>query len=164
MGPTGQRWLPMSEWKVLLHDRLPAYITWDQYMANQKQLQENRSMPGSSGTPRAGSALLTGLLVCGSCGRCLRSSYRTKGNASYSCERHLRGDTDQMCHGLQAAPIDELVARQVLLAIRPAGLELSLKAMEDIGRERKRLHRHWKQRLERACYESQRIERQYQAL
>lgn len=164
VGPPGQRWLPMSEWKVLLHDRLPAYITWDQYLANQKQLQENRSMPGASGTPRNGSALLTGLLVCGSCGRCLRSSYRTKGNASYSCERHLRAATDQMCHGLQAAPIDELVACQVLRAIQPAALKLSLKAMEDIGRERERLHRHWKQRLERARYESQRIERQYQAV
>ena len=25
----GRRFLPMSEWKVLLHDRLPAYISWD---------------------------------------------------------------------------------------------------------------------------------------
>ncbi len=163
-GQPGRRFLPMSEWKVLLHGRLPAYITWDQYLANQQRLQKNRSMPGSSGTPRNGAALLSGLVVCGSCGRCLRSSYRSKGNAAYSCERHLREDTEQICHGLQAAPIDELVARQVLRAIEPAALELSLKAMEDVQRERGRLHRHWKQRLERARYESERIERQYQAV
>jgi hypothetical protein len=28
----GQRWLPMSEWEVLLKDRLPAYIGWEQYL------------------------------------------------------------------------------------------------------------------------------------
>jgi DNA invertase Pin-like site-specific DNA recombinase len=160
----GGRWLPPSEWKVLLRDRLPAYITWDQYMANQQQLRQNRSIPGSTGAPRQGAALLTGLLVCGSCGRRLRSSYRSKTKATYSCERHLFEDTEQVCTGLQAAPIDDLVAGQVLRAIEPAALELSLKATEDIQLERGRLHRHWKQRLERARYESQRIERQYQAV
>jgi hypothetical protein len=94
----------------------------------------------------------------------LRSSYRSKARASYSCDRHLLQDTEQVCTGLQAAPIDELVAGQVLRAIEPAALELSLKAMEDIRSERSRLDRHWKQRLERARFESQRIERQYQAV
>ncbi len=36
--------------------------------------------------------------------------------------------------------------------------------MEDIQQERKRMHRHWKQRLERARYEVERMERQYQAV
>ncbi len=166
-GQPRRRWLPPSEWKVLLRDRLPAYITWEQYLANQQRLQQNRSMPGSAGTPRQGAALLAGLLVCGGCGRCFRSSYRShrgKVRAYYGCERHLLEDTERVCTGLQAAAIDELAAREILRAIEPASLELSLKAMEDIQLERGRLHRHWKQRLERARYESQRIERQYQAV
>ena len=28
----------MSEWKVLQRDRLPAYITWERYLANQQRL------------------------------------------------------------------------------------------------------------------------------
>ena len=28
----------MDEWHVLLRDRLPAYITWEQYLENQDQL------------------------------------------------------------------------------------------------------------------------------
>ena len=28
-------------WSVLLHDHVPAYITWDQYLANQRQLLQN---------------------------------------------------------------------------------------------------------------------------
>ena len=44
--------------------------------------------------------------------------------------------------------VDRLVAQQVLRAIEPAALELSLKAIEDVNRERKRVRRHWKQRLD----------------
>ena len=56
----------------------------------------------------------------------------------------------------KAAAVDDLVAQQVLRALEPAALELSLKAIEDVQQERERLHRHWKQRLERATYEAER--------
>jgi hypothetical protein len=60
--------------------------------------------------------------------------------------------------------VDDLVAQQVLRALEPATLELSLKAIQDVHQERERIHRHWKQRLERATYEAERAERQYQAV
>ena len=56
------------------------------------------------------------------------------------------------------------MTKQVLRALEPAALELSLKAIENVQRERQRLNRHWEQRLERASYEVQRAERQYQAV
>jgi hypothetical protein len=65
---------------------------------------------------------------------------------------------------LGAAAIDDLVARQVLRALEPAALELSLRAIENVNRDRDRLRRHWEQRLERASYEAQRAERQYNAV
>jgi hypothetical protein len=163
-GDAGQQPDPSSEWEVFLRDRLPAYITWERYLANRRRLQQNRSLPGSPGAPREGAALLVGLLVCGSCGRHLQASYPAKSNAHYSCERHLSQGTEQACFGLKAAPIDDLVSRQVLRALEPAALELSVRAIQDVEQERERLHRHWKQQLERARYETQRAERQYQAV
>jgi DNA invertase Pin-like site-specific DNA recombinase len=159
----GQRWVPMSEWKVLLKDRLPAYIGWEQYLANLRRLEQNRSLAGSPGTPRGGVALLTGLVAC-ACGRRMRTSYPSKSTAYYSCTRHLSEGTEQTCHGLRTTPVDDLVARQVLVALEPAALELSLQAAQDLGQERDRLHRHWEQQRERARYESERAERQYQAV
>jgi hypothetical protein len=153
------REMPMSEWTVLQRDRLPAYITWDRYLANQERLLQNRSRPGSIGAPRVGKALLTGLMVCGACGRRMQASYRSKSTAYYVCmKRRLEGSD---CRGLASSAIDDLVAGQVLQALEPAALELSLKAIEDVQRDRQRLHRHWEQRLERASYEVQRAERQY---
>jgi hypothetical protein len=57
-----------------------------------------------------------------------------------------------------------LVVQQVLRALEPAALDLSLRAGEDIQRERERLGLHWKQQLQRAQYESGKAERHYRAV
>ena len=161
-GKVRMRAAPMAEWLVLLRDRLPAYITWERYLANQRRLEQNRYRPGTPGAPRGGVALLAGVLTCGTCGRRMHAGYRTKAKPYYECKyRKLEGTS---CCGLGAAAIDELVARQVLRALEPAALELSLRAIENVDRDRDRLRRHWERRLERASYEAQRAERQYNAV
>lgn len=157
-------WVPMEQWKVLKRDCLPAYITWERYLANQQSLHQHRSGPGCKGSPRGGSALLTGLIVCGNCGRCLQPSYRTHARAYYSCVRHLHEGTEQVCFGLKATAVDDLVTQQVFRALEPAALELSCRALEDVQRDRARLDKHWKQRLERARYEAVDAERRYRAV
>ncbi len=157
-------WVPMEQWKVLKRDCLPAYITWDRYLANQECLRQHRSISSSKGSPRDGSAPLTGLVVCGNCGRCLQASYRTHARAYYSRVRHLHEGKEQACFGLKSTAIDDLVTRQVLLALEPAALELSCRALEDVQRDRARLDKHWKQRLERARYEAEDAERRYRAV
>ena len=157
-------WVPMEQWKVLKRDCLPAYITWERHLANQQSLHQHRSGPDCKGSPRDGSALLAGLIVCGNCGRRLQPSYRARARAHYSCVRHLHEGTEQACFGLKATPVDELVVRQVLRALEPAAVELSCRAMEDVQRDRARLDKHWKQRLERARYEAVDAERRYRAV
>jgi DNA invertase Pin-like site-specific DNA recombinase len=62
-----RRFLPMEEWDVLLNDAVPAYITWDQFVANQATLSRNRAKMSTLGSARNGGALLPGLLICGHC-------------------------------------------------------------------------------------------------
>jgi len=155
------RLLPMSQWQVLKRDHLPAYITWERYLANLERLRRRRT--SATGAPRSGVALLTGLVVCGRCGWRLRATYRGKA-AYYNCPRHHSEVTEQSCMGLQARAVDDLVAQQLLQALKPAALELSLKALEDIEGERARLDQHWQQRRERARYEAQDAERRYRAV
>jgi DNA invertase Pin-like site-specific DNA recombinase len=161
-GKVRMRYVPMADWKVLQHDRFPAYITWECYLANRQRLLENRSWPETPGAPRVGAALLPGLLVCGACGRRMHAGYRTKARPYYECmRRKLEGSS---CCGLGAAAVDDLVSQQLLRALEPAALELSLQAMKNVHQERERLHHHWEQRLERATQEVQRAERQYHAV
>ena len=86
------------------------------------------------------------------------------GRYRYSCQRHKWRGRVPACPGLAGRVIDDLVSRQVLRALEPAMLELSLAAGEEIERERQRLARHWEQRLERARYESEWAARQYHAV
>jgi DNA invertase Pin-like site-specific DNA recombinase len=161
-GKARMRVMPMSEWKVLQRDRFPAYISWERYLANQQRLLSNCSWPEAPGVPRAGAALLPGLLVCGACGRRMHAGYRSKARPYYECmRRKLEGSS---CCGLGAAAVDDLVGQQVLRALEPAALELSLRAQVQIDQERERLHRQWQLRLERATQTAQRAERQYQTV
>ena len=126
----------MAQWAVLIQDQLPAYITWEHYLKNQERLKQNQSAPDTMGAPRDGVALLAGLLVCGRCGRRLHVSYRRTHQPYYTCLRHFVEATEPSCPGAQAAVLDTCVAQQVLRALEPAALELSLQARQDVERER----------------------------
>lgn len=159
---TGYRpWVPMDQWQVLLKERLPAYISWQQYLKNRERIEQNRSRPDATGAPRNGAALLPGVLVCGNCGRHMQASYHVSGAAQYACHRHYVEATDPRCCGLAARVLDDLVAQQVLRALEPAALELSFQAQRDIAQERQRLDKHWQQRRQRARYEVELAERRY---
>lgn len=157
-------WAPMEQWKVLIKDRLPAYITWDQYLKNREQIKQNRNGPGLLGVPRAGAALLPGVLVCGNCGRHMQASYHSENTAQYGCNRQYVEATEPRCYGLSARVIDDLVSQQILRALEPAAVELSLQARADIEEERRRLEKHWRQQRQRARYEVELAERRYQAV
>ena len=157
-------WVPMERWRVLIKDRLPAYITWDQYLRNRERIERNRNGPGSAGVPRDGVALLPGVLTCGNCGRHMQASYHANGMAQYACNRQYVEATEPRCYGLAAREIDDLVARQVLRALEPAVMALSRRARADVERERDRLEKHWRQRRQRARYEVELAERRYQAV
>ena len=50
----GGKWfVPPEELPVLLRDRLPAYISWDRYLANLERLEQNRSLHEHAGRAEA---------------------------------------------------------------------------------------------------------------
>lgn len=160
---TGRTLLPADQCLVLIRDRFPAYIGWERFEANQRRLAQNRACADALGAPRQGPSLLSGLVVCGRCGLRMMVSYA--GAASrlrYSCGRAAIEYADPQCQSLAGRPLDELIAAQVLEALQPAALELSLRAVDDLEQERLRLEQNWQQRLERAGYETNRAARQYQ--
>jgi DNA invertase Pin-like site-specific DNA recombinase len=161
---TGRTVVPPEECLVFLKDRCPAYITWQDYQAHQKQIVENQARQESRGPVREGSALLQGLMVCGRCGRRMQVQYDPSCRSRYVCSRRTVDYGEPLCQSVSGECIDALVTRQVLLALEPAALELSLSTAEDIQRQRTVIDRQWQQRVERATYESERAHRQYQAV
>jgi DNA invertase Pin-like site-specific DNA recombinase len=162
---TGRTVAPPAEWEILIKDHLPAYITWDRYLANLKRLEANRARAFALGVPREGPSLLGGLLVCGRCGRRMMVAYGNRGSRlSYGCNRGRLEYGQPSCQSLAGKGLDELVSRQVLEALEPAALEASLRATAEVEQERARLDRNWQQNRQRARYEVERAARQYQAV
>jgi DNA invertase Pin-like site-specific DNA recombinase len=162
---TGRTVVPAEQCAVLLKDRLPAYIRWERYEANVAKLAKNQARAASLGAPRAGTSLLSGILACGKCGCRMIVGYQgAETRFRYTCMRHKVDYGEPVCQSLAGKKLDDLVSEQVLAVLEPAALELSLKAAEDIDQERARLHRHWKQQLERVRYDAERAARQYHAV
>jgi DNA invertase Pin-like site-specific DNA recombinase len=158
------RHAPPGEWAVTIPDCLPAYITWDQFQRNAERLRQNRCTATTRGHSRRGAALLSGLVVCGRCGGRMNVLCGTATRPRYECVAHLQVGDPAVCPGVNAAVLDDVVAEQVLRALTPAGIELSLAAAGDIERGRGRLDAHWRSELERAGYEARLAERAYRAV
>jgi DNA invertase Pin-like site-specific DNA recombinase len=158
----------IEDWPVCLRAAHPSYISWEEYMANQRRLADNanRYEAGHIGAPRKGAALLQGLAVCGRCGR--RMSLRYTGPDGdypvYCC----RFDRDQrsaaLCQEARALPVDAFVEGVLLEALAPDQIAIALAAVGQLEEEARQLERQWALRRERARYEAERARRQYDAV
>jgi hypothetical protein len=155
--------VPMEDWAVCLKDRFPAYIGWDQYEQNLRQMASNA--PHCRGVPRNGSSLLAGLVYCGRCGQRMNTQYSNNGGGlRYLCGTRQRRYGEADCQSLAGAPVDEAISRLVLGALKPYTLEVSLQVADDVEAERARVVKQWQYRLERAQYDVERAFRQYNAV
>jgi DNA invertase Pin-like site-specific DNA recombinase len=160
---TGRTMAKFGEWEVLLKDRLPSYITWDQFEKNKRQLESNTIQ--GAGAPRNGPSLLSGLLICGRCGMRMTTQYSNNGKGlRYVCSRLMVDYGEPLCQSLAGKPLDELTTNLVLQSLEPAALEISLKVAEDLEDERRQMRSHWEKKLERARYTVERAFRQYNAV
>jgi len=164
---TGRVVKDSSEWLVLLPGRLPAYITPEEYEANVARMAASRQTAAAPGAPRDGAALLSGLLRCGLCGgHRMTVSYHdvsARPAYGYACAFYqVNYGTGGRCQHISGAALDDYVAGQVLDAVAPAALAVSMAAAAQAEDERAMLDKLWRQRLERARYAAGRARRQYQ--
>lgn len=157
-----------GQWRVLLRGRHEGYISWEEYVRNQDQLDSNRAdWPEThAGAPKAGPALLSGLLRCGSCGRKLKVRYGGNGGRvpRYACDeaRNLIGSPT--CCSVGAVSLDAAVVEQVLAAVAPEGVHASLDAIAQARSRVSDTRRALALAVEKARYETARRHRQYEAV
>ena len=160
---TGKRVAPRHEWQVLRPNHYPAYLSWEQFERNQRQLAANCT--AAQGAIRRGPSLLAGLVMCGRCGLRMSVVYTNNGTGlRYVCGQAKTHYEAPRCQSLVGPALETLVNTLVLQALEPAALEVSLQVAADVEAERQQLHQQWTYRLERARYEVERIVRQYNAV
>ena len=165
---TGRTRKSQEQWRVLLLDNHVGYISWDDYQRIQKMLEANGAMRTgqAGGAAKGGGALLSGLLRCGRCGRQMLVQYSgTTGRVPrYGCHGGRENRGSASCLSLGAWRVDQAVAEEVLAAIQPAGAQASLLALEQLAHGQHEKSAALTLALERARYEANRVQRQYEAV
>ena len=121
--------VPRAQWKVLIKDHHPGYVTWEEYLAIEARLAANWTASGAR-TVREGSALCQGIIYCGSCGGPMAANYQGGDRANYECHSRRDGKKAPGCRGIATAALDDAVARVLLDALTPEQVALALAAAE----------------------------------
>jgi hypothetical protein len=165
---SGGHRVPMEQWQVLIKEHHTGYISWKRYLENQRTLTSNRTKAhqASSGVAKKGSALLAGLLRCARCGHKLNVGYRTSNGRTsrYFCPTGNKEQGKPSCLCFAGFRAEEAVAQAVLEACQPMGVEASLQAANGTREEQDQKRRMLEMALERARYEAERTQRQFDAV
>ena len=158
----------IEQWPVCLRDAHPGYIDWEEFMANQARLADNvaRHAAERPGVARRGCALLQGIAVCGRCGR--RMGVRYSGPHGdypvYHCSADQLREGQPRCQEVRALPVDTAIEQELLAALAPDQVALAIAAVGQIEAETRMLAQQWALKRERARYEAERAQRQYDAV
>jgi DNA invertase Pin-like site-specific DNA recombinase len=162
-GRPQQRRRPLAEWKVIVHDRYPAYVTWETFARIAAILDDNYAAYEHNrrrGVPRHGAALLQGIVYCGRCGHKMMVQY--KGGNEYLCN-YLRGQTQApVCQRLPADPVDQQVVAAFFEALAPAELDLYDHALAQRRQQQQQVDRAQQYALQRLEYEADRARHRYE--
>ena len=156
---------PLPEWACILQDRYPAYISWEQYLANRARLADNAQRYAERcgrGVPRQGAALLQGLATCGHCGRRMQVVY--KSGVRYACYGLSKAFAEPACAHLDGPSVEAFVVGAFFEALQPAQLDVLDEVLGAYQGEHERLARWHRQQVARATYEAELARRRYAAV
>ncbi|MEK7729599.1 MAG: recombinase family protein, partial [candidate division KSB1 bacterium] len=159
------RKLPMAQWKILLPHHHEGYISWDEYLENQKRLQQNRSRDGVAvkGPAKRGPALLVGLLRCQKCGHRFQVRYRGAHAQipRYVCVGQNAEGRNWRCLEFYGTQLETLVAREILRVVEPVALAAAFEAETRAQQQRREQETDLLHQLAHAEYEVNRCFEQY---
>lgn len=159
--------MPREQWLVEIQDHHEGYVTLEQQLKNLDLIERNRTNPQEavlSGPAREGLALLQGLLICSGCGRRLTPRYQGNGGIYpiYECNwRKREGLSKTSCLSVQCGYLDRAVEARVLQVVNQEQIDLALEAYDILQQREQQVSGQWKLRLQRAEYEAQLAQKQY---
>src|SRR5215467_13784410 len=163
-GRPRQRRRALEAWPTVHQGIYPAYIPWDQFLANQARLADNASTfaQQARGAPRQGPALLAGLVVCGRCGYQMRVAYKPQ--RRYTCTALAASYGAATCLHIDGASLEQAVVEAFFAALAPAALDLLDEVLATQRADQAHLAHYYTNQVTRANYAARLAQRQYQAV
>jgi DNA invertase Pin-like site-specific DNA recombinase len=154
--------VPPNEWRVCIQGKYPAYIGWETYQRIQAMLRDNYAeyrRNQTRGVPRAGEALLHGVVFCSECGHKMVVQY--KRGTRYVCNHLCQQFREPVCQVLPGGPIDRCVVGLFMAAFSAIELDLHAKVLAETRRRHTQMLGAAHQQLQRLRYQASLAERQY---
>ncbi len=166
---------PQDEWKVCLPDMHVGFISWEEYLRNQRQLADNCTSRVSGDTrqsaPRNGAALLQSRVICGLCGRRMMTRYSpSSARRKRAARRHYVCTYDkfeygrQNCQRMRGEEIDAAVADFVIAAVNRRSLAVTLAVREQVREDFAKADRQRAQQVERLNHAADNARQRYFAV
>jgi DNA invertase Pin-like site-specific DNA recombinase len=166
-GKYSSRQVPSEEW-ILLRDVHPGYITWEEYQSNLQRVRSNAlawSADRRRGPGREGTALLQGLVICGSCGERMSVRYHSHHNQevpTYWCGRRpLQRGEARLCQTVHGSALDAAISDIIIEAMTPLAIEVALGVQQELASRQEEADRLRRQHVERAKYEAELAQRRF---
>lgn len=166
-GKYSSRQVPSEEW-ILLRDMHPGYISWEEYLSNLERVKGNALAWGTDrhrGAAREGTALLQGLVICGSCGERMSVRYHMHHNQqipTYWCGRRPmhRGELG-LCQTVHGGALDAAIGDIIIEAMTPFAIDIALGVQQELANRQEEADRQRRQHVERAKYEAELAQRRF---
>jgi len=166
-GKVCSRLVPSEEW-ILIRDVHPGYITWEEYESNRQRMKANAlawSTDRYRGPAREGTALLQGLVICGTCGERMTvryHSHRGQNIPTYWCGRRLiqRGESG-FCQTVHGGALDAAIGDLIIEAMTPLAIEVALTVQQELVSRHEEADRLRRQHVDRARYEAELAQRRF---
>src|SRR5262249_8675527 len=166
-GKAKTRLRPLEDWPVCRHEAFPAYIAWEQFVAHQSLLRAHWYRADSRGAPRKGAAWLQGIGFCSRCRRTRGPQDYAAGERrapAYTCSQAYHNEGGAACQCMSAKGVDEAVTALLLRAVTPAKVDLAVRALHALERDRTAAREPGGLQLQQAEYDVQGAQRRYETV
>jgi excisionase family DNA binding protein len=157
--------MAQEDWHVLIKDHHEGYISWEEFERNRERIRSNGRSAEGGGAPREGNSLLQGLIVCGRCGRRMSVAYG-KGSqpTRYRCAKAREQTGAPICQAFGARRLEQAFEKVLLECLCPLGMEGMIEAAKLYAEDNEVQREYWEHRIERARYNVDLAQRQYDAV
>ncbi len=162
--------LPMDQWQVCIPEAHEGYISWDEYLQNQKTLRNNASsfLPETERipSPRKGMALLQSRALCGKCGHRMRVHYGNIRDKAwyYVCTEQPARNKEHACQRIRGDGVDTAVSNFILASVNQENLALSYLVQEELRTNFEAGDRQRQNRIEHLQHQERLARRRFMAV
>ncbi len=156
-----------EDWHALVKQAHPGYISWEEFEANQERLQRNMTRH-PHGPARQGAALLQGIVMCGTCGCNMSTSYKRRAHGRidpiYTCNRAKLDYSAPICTSIPGGDVDRMISALLLEQMTPLAMEAALSVQQEILKRAQEAEKLLHRQVERAQYDADLAKRRLMAV